>query len=95
MLVLTFVNKVVLDGKTAGFYLTLIALLMFDFILIVWAFYWHSNWGASAYASELPAAVSDISKPSPFDIADSKRGPVQSVRRRVVKVNNRVPGDSR
>ena len=69
-----------IDKKTAAFYLTLLALVVLDVILIVWLLSPFAHLGTHAYASERPAAVNDDAKPSPFDIAESKRGLVQGMR---------------
>ena len=83
-------NELVLDRKTVAFYLTLLALLVLDLVLILWILNPFSNFGTSAYASQKAPVVSDTSKPSPFEIADAKRLSIQAARRKpkLSKVSN-------
>jgi hypothetical protein len=76
------VNEQTIDRKTAAFYLTLLALVLLDLVLVLWIFNPFTHFGTSAYASQKVPSVSDSTKPSPFEIADSKRTVVLGVRRR-------------
>jgi hypothetical protein len=76
-----------IDRKTAAFYLTLLGMVVLDIILLLWIFSPFAHLGTRAFASEKPAAVTEEQKPSPFDIADSKRQPVQPLRSRSRVVN--------
>lgn len=78
-------NELFIDRKTAAFYLTLLALVVLDLILILWILHAFSTFGTSAYASQKDLVVSDANKPSPFEIAASKAQPVQPLRRRQVR----------
>lgn len=59
-------DEEIIDRKTAAFYLTMLALIVLDLVLLFWMFSPFNHLG-SAYASEKPATVSDSAKPSPFD----------------------------
>jgi len=76
-------NDQVLDRKTVAFYLTLLALLVLDLVLILWILNPFSNFATSAYASQKGPVVSDAAKPSPFEIADTKRLSVLAARRKL------------
>jgi hypothetical protein len=75
------VDDRILDRKTIAFYLALLGLVLLDAILVLWILSPFTDLGVSAYASQAPV-VSDARKPSPFEIADAKRGPVQGLRRK-------------
>lgn len=73
-------NEQLIDRKTAAFYLTLLAVIILDLIVIVWMLSPLTHLGTSAYASQRMPAVSDATKPSPFDFAEAKYQTVQGSR---------------
>ena len=87
-------NEVTIDRKTAIFYLTLLVLVVLDILMVFWILSPFARFPTSAYASEKARTVSDAGKPSPFEIADSKRQPVQPMRRkpRFANVSTNTPG---
>jgi len=76
------VNDQTLDRKTVAFYLALLGLIVLDLILILWILNPFTHFGTSAYASQNVPVVSDATKPSPFDVANARRQPVQVARRK-------------
>ena len=58
------------------FYGTLLVMVILDLILLFWIFNPFTHFGTVAAPAQRVSAVSDTSKPSPFDLTASKAGPV-------------------
>ena len=75
-------DQEIVDRRTGIFYGTLLGLVLLDLIVILWILNSFTHFETSAYASQNVPVVSDTTKPSPFEVADSKRHLVQAAKRK-------------
>ena|ERR1700724_3724657 len=69
------------NQRTAVFYGTLLIMVILDLILLFWIFNPFTHFGTAASPAQPVSAVSEVRKPSPFDLTATKAGPVKRATR--------------
>ena len=80
------------DQKTAMFYGTLLVMVILDLILLFWIFNPFTHFGTASSQAQQGSVVSEVRKPSPFEVTAAKTGPVtRATRTRSTQARAAVP----
>ena len=81
-------EQLTIDRGTKIFYGTLLGLIVLDLIFILWILSSFAHFETTAYAIQTVRAVSDVKKPSPFEVANAKLPPVPGTRGKIKPIGS-------